>query len=69
MHPQQFSLAGIKFLEPFYREIVVWIQLEHQHRFAVEGEDGVAEILRVVGAAGVPALTVEDQYATNSHSL
>ena len=63
MHPQQFSLARIEFLEPFCWEIVVWIQLKHQYRFAIVGEDSAAKLLSAVGAAGVPALPVKDPYA------
>jgi hypothetical protein len=59
-HAHEVLLAACQPVKPGRGEAIVWIELKDQHVLAIVAEHGVTIARTPIGAAAVPALTVED---------
>ena len=63
-HTEKLALSLGQEIVPFWRESIVWINLENQAGFSIVSKQGMSVYLRLVVSSSMPALTIENQHTT-----
>ena len=63
-HAEKLALSLGQEIVTFWRESIVWINLENQAGFSIVSKQGMSVDLRLVVSSSMPALTIENQHTT-----